>query len=72
VAEAKPGVSAAKNGALLRLFSRFSFCGAPKNGASILPNAVWYEYKAWFQTDRREDKKPKKNLKTHNNQPYDR
>jgi hypothetical protein len=30
----------AKNGALFRFFSRLRFCGAPKNGASILPNAV--------------------------------
>jgi hypothetical protein len=33
-------LGAAKNGALLRLFSLFSFFGAPKNGASTSPNAV--------------------------------
>jgi len=36
----KSGVSTAKNGALLRLFSRFRFFGVPKNGVSSLPNAV--------------------------------
>jgi hypothetical protein len=36
----KSGVSTAKNGALLPPFSRFRFCGAPKNGALIFPNAV--------------------------------
>jgi hypothetical protein len=30
----------AKNGVLFSLFSLFSFFGAPKNGVSILPNAV--------------------------------
>jgi hypothetical protein len=30
----------AKNGVLSRLFSRLRLCGAPKNGVSILPNAV--------------------------------
>jgi len=30
----------AKNGALFRLFSRFSFFGAPKNGVSTSSNAV--------------------------------
>jgi len=53
-----------------RLFSRFRFCGVPKNGVSSLPNAVLNEYKAWFQADRRTYKKPKKNLKTHNNQTH--
>jgi hypothetical protein len=35
-----PQSPTAKNGALLRLFSCFRFCGVPKNGTSILPNAV--------------------------------
>jgi hypothetical protein len=48
----------------------FSFFGAPKNGASPSPNAAWNECKAWFQADRRANKKPKKNLKTHNNQTH--
>jgi hypothetical protein len=35
-----PQSPTAKNGVPFRLFSLFSFFGAPKNGASILPNAV--------------------------------
>jgi len=53
--------------AFFSAFFSFSFCGTPKNGASILPNAVWNECKALVQADRREDKNPKKNLKTHKN-----
>jgi hypothetical protein len=54
--------------ASISAFSRFSFRGTPKNGASILPNAVWNECKAKLHTDRRTYKKPKKNVKTHKNQ----
>jgi hypothetical protein len=61
--DAKPPT--AKNGVLFRLFSRLRLRETPKNGASVLPNAD--ECKAKLQTDRRRDKKPKKNLKTHNN-----
>jgi hypothetical protein len=32
-------ISTAKNGALFRLFSLFSFFGAPKNGVSLSPNS---------------------------------
>jgi len=32
---------------------------------------VWYECKAWFQADRLTYKKPKKNLKTYNNQTHE-
>jgi hypothetical protein len=62
----------AKNGALSRLFFLFCFYETPKNGVSLSLNAVWNECKAWFQTDRRIYKKPKKNLKTHNNQTRER
>jgi hypothetical protein len=55
-----------------RLPSFFRLRGAPKNGVSILPNAMLNECKALSQTDRRTYKKPKKNLKTHNNQPHER
>jgi hypothetical protein len=61
----------AKNGVLSRLSPFFRFREAPKNGASILLNAVWYECKAWFQADRLTYKKPKKNLKTYNNQTHE-
>jgi hypothetical protein len=61
----------AKNGVLFSLFSRFRFRGAPKNGVSLSTNAVWNECKALVQADRRTCKKPKKNLKTHNNQPHE-
>ena len=39
----------AKNGVLFRLFSRFRFRGAPKNGASISPNAVLMNVKRCFK-----------------------
>jgi hypothetical protein len=35
------------------------------------PTPCEMNVKAWFQADRREDKKPKKNLKTHNNQTHE-
>ena len=35
-----PALGTAKNGVPFRLFSLFSFFGAPKNGASLPPNAV--------------------------------
>jgi hypothetical protein len=34
-----PAFGTAKNGVFFSLFSRFRFFGAPKNGASILPNS---------------------------------
>jgi hypothetical protein len=60
----------AKNGVPFRLLSLFSFFGAPKNGVPLSPNAVLNECKALVQADRRTYKKPKKNLKTHNNQTH--
>jgi len=50
----------------------FRFCGAPKNGVSILPNAVWNECKALSQADRRTYKKQQKNLKTRKNRSHER
>jgi len=52
-------------------FLVFSFRKMPKNGVSLSPNAAWNVCKAWFQADRRANKKPKKNLKTHNNRTYE-
>jgi hypothetical protein len=62
----------AKNGVLSPSSLLFCFCEAPKNGVPTSLNAVRNECKAKLQTDRREDKKPKKNLKTHNNQTHER
>jgi len=66
-----PMLGTAKNGVLFRLSLFFRFCEAPKNGASLPPNAVWDECKAWFQADRRTYKKQQKNLKTRKNQEHE-
>jgi hypothetical protein len=66
----------AKNGVLSAFSSVFSFRGAPKNGARFYPtpcemNVKRQKTKEKLPTDRRRDKKPKKNLKTHHNQTHE-
>jgi hypothetical protein len=55
-----------------RLSPFFCFYETPKNGVSTSPNAVRNECKAKLQTDHRDNKKQRKNLKTHKNQTHER